>query len=88
MRDFLDAILDFIGSESLTDEEFESIELEGAPAYTKETYLALRTVLESRENITGQTKRLKLYFIAKGVDISDTPTVPTPNSNIFIGSVL
>jgi hypothetical protein len=88
MRDFLDAILEFIGSESLTDSEFESITLTGDPAYTKETYEALRTVLEARENVSGQTQRLKLYFQAKGVDMSATSALPTPNSNIFIGSAL
>jgi len=87
MREFLDAILDFINAESLTDEEFETIELV-TPEYTKEVYLALRGVLESRESISDQVKRLKLYFIAKGVDVSSTPTVPTARSNIFIGSGL
>lgn len=87
MRDFLDAILAFINSESLTDEEFEGIDLD-AQAYNKETYLALRSVLEARENVSDQVKRLKLYFIARGVDVSSTPGVPTPNSNIFLGSAL
>lgn len=88
MRDFLDAILAFINAESLTDEEFEGVELEGTPSYTKETYLALRTVLEARESVSDAVKRLKLYFIAKGVDVSSTPSIPTPRSNIFIGSGL
>lgn len=91
MRDFLDAILSFINAESLTDEEFNSdaiSELPEPPAYTKEVYLALREVLEARENVSDQVKRLKLYFIAKGVDISSTPTVPTPKSNIYIGDGL
>lgn len=88
MRDFLDDILAFINAESLTDLEFDDIELELPPAYSKETYLALRALLEARENVSDQVKRLKLYFIAKGVDISSSPTVPTANSNIFIGSGL
>lgn len=91
MRDFLNSILDFIESESLTDEEFETIEAID-PAltedYTKEVYLALREVLEARENVSNQVKRLKLYFIAKGVDVSSTPSVPTPKSNIYIGEPL
>lgn len=86
LRDFLDEILSFIESESLTDEEFESLEIT-AEEYTKETYLALKTVLENREGVSGQAKRLKLYFIAKGVDLSDSPA-KTPKSNIFIGSKL
>lgn len=88
MRDFLDAILEFINAESLTDEEFEGIELTGDPEYTKETYLALRAVLEGREQVSNEVKKLKLYFIAKGIDLSGSPTIPTPNSNIFIGSPL
>lgn len=89
MRSFLNAILAFISSESLTDEEFTLIEaLELTQAYTKEVYLALRNVLEARENVSGQVKKLKFYFIARGVDVSATPTIPTPNSNIFIGSAL
>lgn len=87
MRDFLDAILDFIGSESLTDEEFESIDEELEADYTKEVYLALKGVLEARESVSGQPKKLKLYFVAKGIDVSDTSSV-TPKSNIFIGSKL
>lgn len=88
LRDFLDSILEFIGSESLTDEEFDSLG-EGLTAdYTKAVYLALKTVLEARESVSGQAKKLKLYFIAKGVDLSDTGAAKTPNSNIFIGSRL
>jgi hypothetical protein len=87
MRDFLDTILEFIGSESLTDEEFETVTLEDEE-YTKEVYLALRTILEARETVSGEVKRLKLYFIARNVDISDAPSVPTPNSNILIGKAL
>lgn len=88
MRDFLNAIFAFIESESLTDDEFESISLDGDPDYTKEAYLALRVILEARENVSGQVKRLKLYFIAKGVDLTDTSTVPTAKSNIYIGDAL
>ena len=88
MRDFLDAILEFIESETLTDEEFETVDEDLFAEYTKEVYLALRSVLESRESISGQVKRLKQYFCAKGVDISDTAAVPTPLSNILIGGEL
>lgn len=91
LREFLDDILDFIGSESLTDEEFETVEaIEPAvtETYVKETYLALKGVLETRDSVSGQPKKLKLYFIAKGVDLSDTGAAKTPKSNIFIGSKL
>lgn len=87
MRDFLDAILAFIESESLTDEEFDTVALT-EEAYTLETYTALRTILEARENVSGQTKRLKLYFVARGVDLSTSPKTPTATSNIYLGDAL
>jgi hypothetical protein len=87
MREFLDSILEFIESESLTDEEFATVD-DSLPAdYTKEVYQALRTILEARENVSGQVKRLTEFFQAKGVDLSD-PTTPTPASNILIGGAL
>lgn len=87
MRDFLDAILAFIQSESLTDDEFETIELEDQ-TYTLATYEALKTVLQSRENISGQGKRLKLYFISRGVDLDSAGAVKPAKSEIYIGSDL
>lgn len=88
MREFLNNILNFIGSESLTDDEFNSIETD-VPNYSKVTYLALKSVVDARESISGQGKRLKLYFIARGVDVSDANNaVPAPKSNILIGVAL
>lgn len=87
-RQFLDEILEFIDTESLTDEEWDSIDLEGTDAYTKEVYLALKTVLENREDVSGKTKRLKLFFIAKGVNLSDSPAIHPARSNILIGTAL
>lgn len=86
MRDFLDAILAFIESETLTDEEFETIELT-EEVYTLETYEALKTILTARESVSGQLKRLKLYFIARGVDLSSGSAKPA-SSQIFIGAEL
>lgn len=87
MRDFLNAILSFIQSETLTDDEFDSIETT-TPNYSKVTYLALKGVIDARESISGQGKRLKLYFIARGVDVSDSGSVPPAKSNILIGCAL
>ncbi len=87
MRDFIDAVLEVIECESLTDDEFDTLEIETA-AYDKETYTAIRTILEARENVSNAVKRLKLYFIARGADLSSSSSVPTPNSNIFIGAGL
>ena len=88
MRDFLNGILNFIGSESLTDDEFATVETE-IPNYSKVTYLALKSIVDSRESVSGQGKRLKLYFIARGVDVSDANNpVPPAKSNILIGVAL
>jgi hypothetical protein len=86
MREFLDGILIFIGSESLTDTEFNSIELTAAD-YNKETYEALKAVLENREDVSSQSKKLKMFFLSKGIDLYAS-LKPTPNSNIFIGTPL
>lgn len=89
MRDFLDAILTVIGSESLTDDEYQVIaDLEMPVGYSKDVYLALRSMLEARENVSDQVKKLKLYFIVRGTDIAATPKIPSPRSNIFIGGSL
>jgi hypothetical protein len=83
MRDFLDAILEFIDSESLTDNEFNSIDLDDEE-YTFEVYQALRTIIDDRETVTDQAAKLIAYFTARGVDVSGE-TAETPKSNIFIG---
>lgn len=87
MRDFLNSILAFIGSESLTDEEYLTIEGQGTfVIYSKATYDVLKSTIEAREAVSGQAKKLKLLFIARGVDVSDgSITTHKPNSNILIG---
>lgn len=87
MRAFLNAILSFIGSESLTDDEFDSLTEGLEEGYTKEVYDWLKVVLQSREGVSGQLKKLKAYFIAKGVDLTGTAS-RAANSQIFIGSGL
>lgn len=91
MRGFLDSILGFIESESLTDVEYASeavAALVSPPDYTREMYLALRGVLEARDNISDAVSRLTKFFEAKGVDVSEAPATPTALSNIFIGGSL
>lgn len=82
MRDFLNAILDFIGVESLTDEEYDSLGV-SAQVYNKTNYTALKGVLEDREEVSDTLDRLKYFFLAKGVAI--TTDAKTPKSNILIG---
>lgn len=85
MRDFLDAILAFIGSESLTEDEWGTITLEDEE-YTAEVYEALKAILEAREGVSNEVSQLTDYFQAKGVEIEDTEG--TPRSNILIGGSL
>lgn len=86
-RGFCDSIFAFIGAESLTDEEFETIDVEEI-GYNTETYLALKSILEGRENISDQVKRLNYFFLAKGVTLTTSSAVPLPQSQIFIGGGL
>lgn len=96
MRDFIDEILAFIGSTSLTDEEFDGITAT-EEAYNVATYRACKEVLESRESVSDTLYRLAFFFLAKGVTVatvntsqpSETGVTPkTPTSEIFIGGVL
>lgn len=86
MRSFLNGILSFIGSESLTDAEFQTINL-SEQAYNAATYEALKLIVQGREGVTGQLKKLKNYFSAKGVDLTGVPA-RTPSSQILIGGPL
>lgn len=82
MRDDLNAILIFIGAESLTNEEFDSITLENMDDQVA-NYNALLSVLQSRELVSDMTTRLQNYFLAKGVQVS--PPGKPATSNIFVG---
>lgn len=84
MRSFLNGILTFIGAESLTDLEYDSITLVDQD-YDQATYDALALILENREAISTMQDRLIGYFKAKGVDVAANDT---GKSNIYIGSVL
>lgn len=85
MRDFLNAILNFIGSSSLTDQEFEDIDPDLDYGYNVETYDALKMLLIERNE---PTEELKYYFMAKGVDVEPTDEPVPAKSNIFIGAAL
>jgi hypothetical protein len=84
LRDFLNGILAFIGAESLTDLEFDSLTIDSA-AYNSDTYEALSSVLESRESVSTIQDQLYFYFKAKGVEVTEASTA---KSNIFIGDAL
>ena len=85
-RDFLDGILDFIGAESLTDNEFNSFPSETEiQNYSQENYDFLANVLEDRDAVSTTQDRLVAYFKAKGVDVTANDTA---KSEIYLGSVL
>ncbi len=84
VRGYLNSILLFIGAESLTDEEFEDIDLDSTEDPI-EVYNVLLGVLESRELISEMSSRLQDYFTAQGVAV----TLPAaPVTNIFVGGAL
>ena len=81
MRDFLDAILAFIGSTSLTDDEFASLTIESY-GIDEATYSALRAIVAARESASTQTERLYFYFKAKGATFA---MASDAKSNILLG---
>jgi hypothetical protein len=91
MRSILNAILAFIGAESLTDEEFEFCEGEIEDEdNSSDVYYALISVLEERESVTDMSARLRYYYLAKGIRFgSDVEALEAgAKSNIFVGADL
>ena len=85
MRDFLNSILQFIGTTTLTDEEYEATGTLVGLDYTQEHYDALAGVLASRESVSNLQEKLVAYFAAKGTSVV---AASTGKSNILIGLVL
>lgn len=87
MRDFLNSILAFIGTTSLTDEEYATTTSlpDAVGTYTVAVYDALLAILDSRELLSGTRDKLTFLFKAKGVAVVPTTKART---NIFIGSGL
>ena len=79
MRDWLNAILAFIGGTSLTDVEWNSINAMGmeTQVYNQAAYDQLSKVLLSRENVSGLQVRLVGFFKAKGTDVVPADTART-----------
>lgn len=85
MRDFLNSIFAFIGTASLSDEEFDSLTIESY-GYDQATYDALIGVLNSREAVSTMKDRLTAYFTARGASISQSTN--TGSTQIWAGSPL
>lgn len=87
MRTFLNNILAWIGTTSLTDEEFDSIDLEAA-AWDQATYDVLSAVLVAREAVSSMQDRLKMTFQSRGIEIDGDAARVNAKSNILIGDAL
>lgn len=95
LRSDLNGVLDFIGSESLTDDEFEAIEGDiSSFSNNEEVYTALCQILDGRESVTNMTERLKYYYLAQGVSFAmdGAPGFPDTSlpgkSNVYVGGEL
>lgn len=86
MRDTLDEILAFIGTSSMTNDEYDLIELEDDELDDLlRVYAELSKVLDSRAEISTYRERLRYYFLAQGASISVAQATPPARSNILIG---
>lgn len=87
MRDWLNNILTFIGTTSLTDQEFDSINFLNlvTNTYNQSAYDELSKVLQNRENVSTMQVRLAGVFSAKGLDVV---VRDTGKSRIFLGAAL
>lgn len=83
LRTLSNQVLQFVGSTSMTDDEFTFTDLN--PSYTVELYGALLGVLDGREAVSNTRDRLRYFFLARGIEVGELTPKP---SNIFLGSVL
>lgn len=83
-RQTLDDVLNFIGAESLSDDEFADLELDDL-SDELENYNALIAVLLNRDSVSDRADRLFDYYKAKGVEI---PEPVVAKSNILVGGEL
>ena len=81
MRDEIDAILSFIGTSSLTNEEFNDLTLT-EPYTQQELYSAIYSMFITRGEAQNIYDNLYYYFKAKGETFNQAKTA---QSNIFIG---
>ena len=84
MRVFLDNILFFIGTTSLTNLEFDSI-VATASILDQATYNDLANILKNRDSVSTYVDRLTFYYRSAGVQVQ--PSV-LGTSNVFMGACL
>lgn len=87
MREWLNAILGFIGATSLTDEEYDSINFLNITngVYNQAAYDELAKVLAARETVSDIQERLAGFFRAKGLEVAP---LDTAKSEILVGLAL
>lgn len=87
MRDWFNAVFAFIGTTSLTDQEWAAVNALNVETqvYNQAAYDQMDAVLASRESVSTMRDRLVGVFRAKGADIKATETAKT---NIYLGDVL
>lgn len=85
MRSFINNILNFIGTSSLTDLEWESVDESIGSVLNQASYDQISEILEAREAVSTYQDRLLSFYQAKGVELTQNSTAQT---NIFIGAVL
>ena len=85
MREWLNAILTFIGATSLTDEEYNSINFLNIEngVYNQAAYDELAKVLEARESMSTMQERLAGFFRAKG--LTELTPLDVAKSEILVG---
>lgn len=85
MRDWLNAILGFIGSTSLTDEEYTTVNVLPLTinVYNQAAYDELSKVLATRENMSTMQDRLAGFFRAKG--LTSLTVADTAKSQVLVG---
>ena len=87
MRDWLNSVMAFIGSTSLTDEEWAAVNVLEMTTleYNQAAYDQLSEVLVSRESVSTMQVRLAALFTAKGATFTPAALAET---NIYLGDVL
>jgi hypothetical protein len=87
IRADLNEVLVFIDCETLTDEEFDALDVD-SDSTDREQFDALKSVLASREAVSNSYARLTSYFKAKGLTFTDDEVEPLEATNIFLGAAL
>lgn len=84
MRAFLNQILIFLGTATLTNDEFATV-TSSEVVLAQSNYDDLSRILAARETVSDIQDRLAAYYQAAGINVSKADV---GRSEIFMGSVL